>query len=225
MEYETSPMKWCETIYQYSPYIAEFWNSITALSFIFISIFGYYKNSEKTTLLKKSKTDYTLIWFFLGLISPTSLLFHITLNYYAQFVDELSILLFAWYLFKLIYNLPISRYLLYTTTSCLISLLLPSLSPFILIALISLLTLKQNKIFNKTKNSKKIWNISYNLGIFSIFLWLLDFICIINTHSYWHIFIALTGYYFTILLLLISKYKNKKIKLSKYYMIHYLEEI
>ena len=35
IQYQTSPMK-CESIYKYSIYIAEFWNSLTSLSFLLV---------------------------------------------------------------------------------------------------------------------------------------------------------------------------------------------
>ena len=36
--YESSPVKWCETIYQYSNYICEFFNTITGFSYIYFSL-------------------------------------------------------------------------------------------------------------------------------------------------------------------------------------------
>ena len=41
MEYQTSPMKWCESIYYYSDYIAEFWNTFTSLFFTFLPLYCY----------------------------------------------------------------------------------------------------------------------------------------------------------------------------------------
>ena len=46
----------------------------------------------------------------------------------------------------------------------------------------------------KDENSRMLWNYFIKTGLFSVFLWIFDFVCITNTHCYWHIFIGLTSY-------------------------------
>ena len=84
-KYLSSPMNWCEPKFLYSIYIAEFWNSITSLVFCLIGIYGYYIHKD----LGLNNTP----WFLLIMIGLTSFLFHLTLSFIGQFMDEFSIIL------------------------------------------------------------------------------------------------------------------------------------
>ena len=85
IEYQSSPMSWCESKFVYSNYIIEFWNSLTSLLFVFLSYQGY----------KLSKNKF--IWCLYSLIGFTSCLFHSTLSFIGQFLDELSIIIYIYY--------------------------------------------------------------------------------------------------------------------------------
>ena len=109
MEYLTSPMKWCEPLYQYSEYIAEFWNSFSSLFFTLISILTYYNMKNRKLSFYNNRVVINLLTYY-SLIGPTSFLFHCTLNFYAQFLDESSVLLFLLYCMKNVHNIKFKLY-------------------------------------------------------------------------------------------------------------------
>ena len=108
-EYLSSPMRWCESKFVYSIYIAEFWNSITSLVFCLMGIYGYYSHKE----LGVNNAP----WILLIMIGLTSFLFHFTLSFIGQFLDELSIILLVSYCIKELYKLGDLSY--YTSVSVL----------------------------------------------------------------------------------------------------------
>jgi len=199
-EYLSSPIRWCESvqgIFLYSPYIVEYWNSITSLVFCFFAIYGYvsYKNYNKDNIP----------WFLFFMIGITSFLFHSTMSFTGQFLDELSIILLLTYCLKIYYNLNSYLYILLTCILSSISWFYPSMSPPML--LISGLSLILTTYFSeKSPQLLLLWNTSFYIGMFAITMWLLDFLCFTNTHMYWHIFVALSVY---LLLVFVLKSTNK----------------
>lgn len=78
----TASVDWCEPNYQLTPYIAEPFNTLSSLAMVGVGEFGVYKNDA--TCWKH--------WFCFRLISLVgfgSFLFHMTLKYYNQMLDEL----------------------------------------------------------------------------------------------------------------------------------------
>ena len=201
LDYLSSPIRWCESklgqMYLYSPYIVEFWNSITSLVFCLFAIFGYlqYKNKNKDNIP----------WVLFFSIGITSFLFHSTMSFIGQFLDEFSIVLLLTYCLKLYYKLNNFIYLILTTSLSLVCWHYPSMSPIFL--LISGLTLILSTYFcKKTPELQTLWNKSIGIGVISIGTWLFDFVCIVNTHMYWHIIVALSVYN---LILFVLKSTNK----------------
>jgi len=189
LDYLSSPIRWCESIqgkiFTYSPYIVEFWNSITSLIFCFFAIYGYikYKNQNKDNLP----------WLLCFSIGITSFLFHSTMSFTGQFLDELSIILLLTYCLKIYYDLNKILYLIVTVILSGVSWYYPNLSPIFL--LISGLSLILTTYFSeKPGKLNDIWYKSLYSGIFSIGLWLFDFLCYFNTHMYWHIFVSISTY-------------------------------
>ncbi|CAL1530579.1 unnamed protein product [Lymnaea stagnalis] len=94
---ETSTLDWCEENYVVSYYIAEFWNTISNAVMIFAPLvmvfFGYMEKHEKR-----------FIYSFLALtvVGFGSWLFHMTLKYSMQLMDELPMI---WGTSFLIYSL------------------------------------------------------------------------------------------------------------------------
>ena len=224
IEYQTSPMKWCEPIYKYSIYIAEFWNSITSLSFVFFALYCYYDQINRNLSFSKHKKVKTLL-FLMSLIGPTSLVFHVTLNFYAQFIDEVSVMIFLLYCMKEVFNFNNLTFYCSLIICSLISWYVPFLSPFILITIGTFLTYETKNML-KNNDSLKLWYKGFYYGITSIFLWILDFICIFNTHSWWHIFISLSLYHYNLVIFKETIYGSKgsnKIKVVNSFM-SYLED-
>ena len=73
----------CEANYVWSSYIAEMWNTISSLSYIFLGVYGL--NMYKLKWYRK--INYISLIF----IGIGSVIFHSTLNRFGQILDELSI--------------------------------------------------------------------------------------------------------------------------------------
>tara|TARA_B100000161_G_C33541055_1_gene410678 strand:- start:1121 stop:1729 length:609 start_codon:yes stop_codon:yes gene_type:complete len=196
-------MRWCEPKFLYSIYIAEFWNSITSLIFCLIGAYGYYNHRN----LGISNTP----WYLLALIGMTSFLFHLTLSFVGQFLDELSIILLVSYCLKELYDLNDLIYYFILTILSLVSWFFPFASPFIFITSGTCLALS-TYVSIKNNEARKLWNYCINTGLFSVLLWGIDFICYINTHMYWHIVVSFSAY--LMILYVINNKKNYKISNS-----------
>jgi hypothetical protein len=83
-----STVNWCEHDYAVSPYIAEFWNTLSGVSILLSAIvWGFYMYPLNKTLTK------VFIW--LVIVSIGTSLFHATLLYKYQLLDELPMLVIA----------------------------------------------------------------------------------------------------------------------------------
>ncbi len=202
-DYLSSPMRWCESKFLYSIYIAEFWNSLSSLV---ISLFGYLGlYFHQNTNLDKNP------WKILIFIGLSSFWFHFTLSFLGQFFDELGIILLVTYCIKEIYQLSNIFYWTIVTILSMISWFIPSSSPFIFIVSGTLLTLSTYYSI-KDDEYRQLWFRCISVGLISVFLWIMDFICIVNTHTYWHISIGYTAY-----LMIIYVQKNNEVKVNDYY--------
>jgi len=83
----TASLDWCETNYQYSPFIAEFWNTVSSLWLTFLAAFGIYQAA-------KMRVDKRLYFAYLalGVVGIGSAMFHATLLYSCQLLDELPMI-------------------------------------------------------------------------------------------------------------------------------------
>lgn len=185
-EYLSSPMRWCEEKFVYSEYIAEFWNSISSLFFCVVALYGLKQQEHKIGISR-------IPWYILFFIGLASFWFHFTLSFAGQFADEFGIIILVTYCIKEMYNLNSILYFFITFVLSLISWFFPFASPFIfMISGVSLVLSTYKSI--KDENSRMLWNYFIKTGLFSVFLWIFDFVCYINTHCYWHIFVGLTSY-------------------------------
>jgi len=98
----SSTLDWCEENYLHSDYIAEFYNSLTCLSFIFLSIFGIIK----TRKIKEVSFRFILSYILLGVVGLGSIAFHSTLRYEMQLLDELPMLYSATLFLFNAYDVP-----------------------------------------------------------------------------------------------------------------------
>ncbi|KAJ9086710.1 hypothetical protein DSO57_1000967 [Entomophthora muscae] len=78
----TSSVDWCEANYQHTPYIAEFFNTLSSLAMVVVGEFGVYNNHSSHW---KQVMSFRLI----SVVGIGSLLFHMTLKYHTQMLDEL----------------------------------------------------------------------------------------------------------------------------------------
>ncbi|CAI4060126.1 hypothetical protein SUVZ_04G3940 [Saccharomyces uvarum] len=83
----TSTIDWCEENYVVSPYVAEWSNTLTNSVFILSAVYTTY-SAYKNKLEKR----FLLIGFGYGLVGVGSLLFHMTLKYRFQLLDELPMI-------------------------------------------------------------------------------------------------------------------------------------
>ena len=95
-DYLSSPMRWCESKFIYSIYIAEFWNSFSSLVISLIGYLGLWFHYD----VNLDKTPWKIL-IFIGL---SSFWFHFTLSFLGQFFDELGIILLVTYCIKEIYH-------------------------------------------------------------------------------------------------------------------------
>lgn len=81
----TASVDWCEPNYVYTPYIAEFFNTLSSLAIVGSGVFG---------LSSYGRYSYHRRFFFpsalMVLIGLGSVAFHGTLQYWGQALDELS---------------------------------------------------------------------------------------------------------------------------------------
>lgn len=80
----TSTLDWCEENYAVTWYVAEFWNTITNLSMIIPPIYGIYEASRQGF-----ERRFIACYLGLLLVGVGSSLFHMTLKYEMQLLDEL----------------------------------------------------------------------------------------------------------------------------------------
>lgn len=96
----TATIDWCEANYELTHYIAEFWNTISNSVMIFFPLYGLYwsiKQRSNTKLTKQTKnfiTPNSVIACHIGLlvVGIGSWLFHMTLLYGMQLLDEIPMI-------------------------------------------------------------------------------------------------------------------------------------
>ena len=187
-DYMSSPMRWCEDKFVYGTFIAEFWNSVTSLFFCLIAFYGYYR--------QKDFINYK-IWILFSSIGLASFWFHLTLSFIGQFCDEFTIILLLCYGVKRHFKINNYIYSFMIIIFGLISWFYSYLSPIILLSIgTTLIAFTYPR--NQEEELKYLWKYAFRLGIVAISTWIFDFICIFNTHMWWHIFVCLSAYCFII---------------------------
>ncbi|UZJ55143.1 hypothetical protein CBS101457_004463 [Exobasidium rhododendri] len=83
----TSSLIWCEEKYRWSKYIAEPVNTFTNIFFFLLALYGAQKSREEKLPLR-----FTLVYLGIAGIGVGSFLFHATLKYEAQLLDELPMI-------------------------------------------------------------------------------------------------------------------------------------
>jgi len=83
----TSSLDWCEENYILTPYIAEFWNAISNLTFIILMIRGVQSVRET-----QGEMRFYLGYISIAVVSIGSFAFHASLKHEAQMADELPMI-------------------------------------------------------------------------------------------------------------------------------------
>lgn len=83
----TATLDWCEQNYVLCTYIAEFWNTVSNLAFLTLATLGIY-----LVLRTRQETRFLLGYASFGAVGLGSWLFHMTLSYEAQLLDELPMI-------------------------------------------------------------------------------------------------------------------------------------
>ncbi|KAM9102320.1 alkaline ceramidase 1 [Sarcophilus harrisii] len=87
--YQSSEVDWCESNYQHSTLVAEFYNSISNVPFFIIGplmMYLMHPYAQKRSLIVQ------LPWVLFMLVGAFSVYFHMTLSFLGQILDELAIL-------------------------------------------------------------------------------------------------------------------------------------
>ena len=112
----SSTINWCETNYEVSYYVAEFWNTITNLGMIIPPVYGLI-NCRKLVI----EPRYTYSFILLLLVGIGSWMFHMTLRFEMQLLDEIPMM---WCGSYIVYCLYQSRCSKSTTQTKIIAILL-----------------------------------------------------------------------------------------------------
>lgn len=206
----TSSVDWCEPNFLHSTYIAETWNTFTNLFYIFLGIYAFY-NSYKLKISVPIR--FKLLFTCFIIVGLGSILFHATLQRWAQLIDELPMLyLISISLFSILCNdskTSIFTQVLSIIFSAGISVgvsIYMYLHPdkpelfFISFGVITtstfLFTLHKSY---KIEKVPRIWGEATFFLLFGLTLWTFennfcDSIEYLKLHSFWHLFSSLGGY-------------------------------
>lgn len=214
--YESSKVDWCETNYFFSNYICEFQNSFS--SFIYC-ILTYYQYSKYNNMITNNKFFFNLLFINNFLLGISSFLFHSTLSYVGQFLDEGFIVTFI-FLINIIFS---DKY--YIIIELFFAMINPKYTRFFLflIGAKHIYQVLQKKFEPDIKYGLKI---SLGYFIFSIIFWIIDLIfcdyLLISLHWLWHIISAIALYNIVIVTIV---YKHDNMKLINYYYINSIQTI
>lgn len=96
---QTASIDWCESNYEISYYVAEFWNTISNLAFILPQLAQFVALSKH----KSVEPGFTRAFLSLALVGLGSFCFHMTLARPMQMFDETSMILVSLHSFYLLY--------------------------------------------------------------------------------------------------------------------------
>ena len=196
----TSNVNWCEHDYVVSPYIAEFWNTITSFLFALMGFLGMWLISDG-----HSVTFWSFFW--LCVIGLGSASFHGTLQYGAQLLDELPMIFGS---VTFIYSLTILDLefqskgtlkvllILYCVISCILMGYLshsPAILPILYLILVVAIIHQSRKVLSLTKfnpTAKKLFWISLTAYLSGGICWILERptchnLFYLQLHAWWHV--------------------------------------
>tara|TARA_B100001142_G_scaffold119904_1_gene121902 strand:- start:2128 stop:2748 length:621 start_codon:yes stop_codon:yes gene_type:complete len=178
-----SSVIFCEDKYAHSPYIAEFYNTISGLSYVLVGL--YYFN---TSIYRTAITQI--------LLGAGTMMLHGTLRWYGQIADELSMVTMMFMYIKEVqnisYNWLVLLYVLYITVYD-----LHAIFSLIFGVLIVYQYLLANFLAKSSGSQQKVNYYKYSMILGMICLAIDHIFCIKspNFHALWHLFTACGAYF------------------------------
>ena len=178
-------VKFCEDKYKVSNYVAEYYNTLSAISYIIVGIF----------LCKTNLKEIAISTILLGI--GTGIL-HCTLRYYGQWLDEISMLTLSFFLIKRLRKCelnketnPLILFILFFTYFVFTNYFIVFLSIFSALQVYIYKLSKSAKIF-KNRWKRRLINLYIFIFIISSICWVMDqtlckFVKSYNLHAIWHI--------------------------------------
>ncbi|CBY11749.1 unnamed protein product [Oikopleura dioica] len=206
----SSEVDWCEENYTVTPFIAEFWNTVSNAIFLIIPPILSIKYKNYGEVLK---VPVGYVWSLLTIVGLGSIYFHSTLSLVGQLVDEIAILwviMCAWALFLPTSMLPYpmkrqSFYYLMTILTVLFTIICfknPELNHnalhFFAIPCVAIVIYASS--ITKSETIKKLNKISIFWFVLGFSSWLIDrnFCEYVSAfpylHCFWHLFICIGAY-------------------------------
>lgn len=102
---QTASIDWCESNYELSYYVAEFWNTLSNFAFILPQVIQYFALARH----KNIEFAYRSAFLSLALVGVGSFCFHMTLSKQMQMFDETSMILVSLHTFYLLYIIKYPR--------------------------------------------------------------------------------------------------------------------
>jgi len=231
----TSNIDWCEQNYSWTPFIAEFYNSLSNFPLVALGIFGCWKSLQE----KKVIGAHFLAYFCLFIIGLGSFMFHATLKYVWQLADELPMILCCLVVFYLMLdvNNEISKYPLrkkiVVTTLTLYGIAtiwmmaiyanspLPMNLSFVLMIIFIFFRSLQLVFTTNDVIMKRLYILSLIASFSAGFAWIIEktfcgsFTLTEYLHAYWHIGAGLGSFYFVTWAVYVKAYLAKFTKSPK----------
>ncbi|KAM9329536.1 alkaline ceramidase 1 [Gastrophryne carolinensis] len=207
----SSEIDWCETNYLHSEYVAEYYNTVSNISFLLVGplmMYLLHPYACKRSLMVHG------VWILFIVIGLFSIYYHMTLSFFGQMLDEISILWVIclgyaiWFPQKYFPKLIRSRshfgaaIFIVAVTSTLLSFVKPTINAYVLNSI------SFHIVFVLVKEIRKCTDRAIiNLTVVSFCLWLVAISCWLSDrlfcnfwkrinfcylHSFWHIFICLS---------------------------------
>ena len=247
-KYQSSTIDWCENNYVISSSICEFMNSISSFAYIYLAFFGVCYFPGISSIKNKYKDDnfldmikyyslynglysyYLTIYYIYLLLGLFTLEFHVKLSFLGQVLDEISIMVLL-----LVLNLDAKiskKRIVNITIISGIMLIYPGYNIYLLLGIGITRWLQLYKTISHNKDIESIYFfiVASFYNLVAIFFWGIDIgLCnhlYISTHFIWHIFSALTLYYYIIYSIwynLINIESPYIYKIHSSYGIHYIK--
>ncbi len=189
----TASVNFCEQDHLHSPYIVEYYNTLSSIPMIFLGIYGLYYHNKL-----HHHINYRFI--ILMLIGFGSTLFHATMHRFTQLLDEIPMI---WLNSVLVYELiPSSYWFISAFFISIIYNLYHIYSIFIVYFTVSGLFVFFIPIqMRKNAFAKKLLTIALTLFTIGFIKWIIDNIFCSYVHDYylhawWHIWSGLSLYYY-----------------------------